>query len=131
VLEKASKDNGAGNEDTSPDKPDEQPTPPPPAPPDLSPEEEDTLVTKEMKDQLKSLKGDYAWFTQSVHGDLKRDLKSLWRLWEAVFSGVEVLTEEGRGVTGGIPGAGAGGGGGGKEMRERWRGVDLWVGQRY
>jgi hypothetical protein len=89
------------------------------------------MGTKEMKDDLKSLKGDYAWFTQTVHGDLKRDLKSVWRLWEAVHSGVEVLTEEGKGsVPGGIPGAGPGGGGS-KEMRERWRGVDRWVGVRY
>ena len=61
----------------------------------------ESTITKEIKDQLKSLKGDYAWFRNAVSDNLKKDLRTVWRLWEAVYAGNAVLGREGsKGVEG-------------------------------
>lgn len=56
---------------------------------------DDSKITPEIKTQLKSLRGDYAWFKKAVNETLKRDLRTVWRIWEAVFAGVGVLGKEG------------------------------------
>ena len=55
----------------------------------------DTQITKQTREQLKSLKGEYAWFRNAVSDTLKKDLKTVWRLWEAVYAGNEVLGKDG------------------------------------
>lgn len=56
---------------------------------------EDSKITKETRDKLKSLKGEYSWFPMAVHDTLKKDLRTVWRTWEAVYAGVEVLGRDG------------------------------------
>lgn len=80
----------------------------------------DDQITKETKDRLKSLKGDYAWFTMAVHENLKKDLRTVWRMWEAVFAGVEVLIKDDK--------AGAGSVG---VRKEAWEGANEWISARY
>ena len=55
----------------------------------------DAQITKETRDQLKSLKGDYAWFRNAVSDNLKKDLRTVWRIWDAVYAGNEVLGKDG------------------------------------
>lgn len=56
---------------------------------------EDGKITKETRDQLKSLKGEFDYFKMAVHDTLKKDLRTVWRTWEAVYAGVEVLGKDG------------------------------------
>ena len=55
----------------------------------------DPQITKQTREQLKSLKGEYAWFRNAVSDTLKKDLKTVWRIWEAVYAGNEVLGKDG------------------------------------
>jgi Temperature dependent protein affecting M2 dsRNA replication len=73
----------------------------------------DSSITKEMRDQLKSLKGDYAWFRNAVSDNLKKDLRTVWRIWEAVYEGVEAL-----GTSGGV-------------NAKMWEGANDWVSARW
>jgi Temperature dependent protein affecting M2 dsRNA replication len=84
---------------------------------------DDFRITPEIKTQLKSLRGDYAWFKKAVNETLKRDLRTVWRIWEAVFEGVGVL--------------GGKEGGGGRERDvvvgggKMWEEANEWVSVRY
>lgn len=56
----------------------------------------DAQITKATREQLRSLKGEYAWFRNAVSDTLKKDLKTVSRIWEAVYVGNEVLGKDGQ-----------------------------------